>query len=129
MDDAGPRDSEPLESGSDKLASLRARLNETETELRDLGYRTERCVAHPGSRLSGQIFDEEVLILLLFGAIRTRIDQELVDLQPGERLEIPPGVPFTLMILGDANAYWLQASRKEDLQAPQPGERAADSTE
>ena len=113
MADESSRNGEPVGSDRSRLADLRHRLHEAEADLRARGYRVERCVAHPGSEISNQIFTEEILILLLSGRLRVRSEQETSDLGAGDPLHVPPGVPFALTVRGESTAYWLQGFRRE----------------
>lgn len=96
-----------------KLEALRQKLHQTESELRDLGYRTERSVAHPGSTASNQTFGEETLILVLSGSLQVECQDQILALGPGDHLNVPGGVPYVMKVLGETAAYWIQANRKE----------------
>jgi mannose-6-phosphate isomerase-like protein (cupin superfamily) len=95
------------------LESLRRRLQKTEGQLEDQGYRTERATAHPGYQASNQIFGEETLILVHFGTLRAEWQEQAVSLGPGDHLHVPAGVPYQLSVEGETTAYWIQAHRKE----------------
>jgi quercetin dioxygenase-like cupin family protein len=95
------------------LQSLRRKLEQTEQELRNLGYQVERCVNPPGAQIGNQRFDGEILILVLFGRIRSQSGETMVDLVEGDRLHVPSGVPFTLVVEGETPGYWLQAFRPD----------------
>jgi len=100
------------------LESLRLRLNETEAELRGLGYTTDRCVYPPGAFLSHQVFEGEVVVLLLYGRILVTSNQQSAELHPGGRVRVPSGVPFSLRVLGETSAYWIQAFRPDEKPRP-----------
>ncbi len=104
-----------------RLEPLRRTIEKTESDLRDLGYTVERCVMSPGAVLSNQIFDEKTLIILLFGRIRVTSNEQSEQLNPGDRLEVPSGVPYALQVEGETAAYWLHALPKEDV--PEPKDR------
>jgi len=97
----------------DGLESLRERLAQIEEELRGLGYETDRCVNPAGARIAHQVFGDEILILVLFGKLRTESDGRLLVLGVGDRLCVPAGVPFTIEVLGETSAYWIQAHRPD----------------
>ncbi len=107
------------------LASLRRNLERTEADLRRLGYATERCVAPPGATISNQLFEGEILILVLFGCLWTQSNEQTVELGPGDRLHVPSGVPFALRVIGETSVYWLQAIRP-DPEAAEAGKPPAD---
>lgn len=113
MANTSPSDSEPVRGEDARLISLRHNLEKAESELRDQGYIVERCVTPPGVRLSSQLFDQEILILLIFGSLVTQSNEEEVELAAGDRLRVPPGVPFSLQASGETPAYWLHALRTE----------------
>ncbi len=104
-----------------RLEPLRRTIEKTESDLRGLGYTVERCVLTPGAVLSNQIFDEKTLIVLLFGHIRVTSNEQSEHLGPGDRLEVPSGVPYALQVEGETAAYWLHALLNEDV--PKPKER------
>lgn len=108
---AGARapDSEPVKDEDPRLESLRRRIEETEADLADLGYQVDRCVTPPGVRLSNQIFDERCLILVLLGHLQITSKEETLLLGPGDRVEIPSGVPYALQAEGETDAFWLHA--------------------
>jgi mannose-6-phosphate isomerase-like protein (cupin superfamily) len=102
-------------------ASLRAlctRLEATEVELKQMGYRVEREVAHPGTLISQQTFEQETLILVLHGRMFTRSGDEGVELGPGSQLLVPSGVPYSLQVVGETSVYWLHAIRREEPESP-----------
>jgi mannose-6-phosphate isomerase-like protein (cupin superfamily) len=104
-----------------RLDSLRRRIEETEEDLRALGYSVDRCVTPPGVRLSNQIFDERCMILVLFGRLQVTSNEETVLLAAGDRVEIPSGVPYALEAEGDVTAYWLHARILEETPSPEEG--------
>lgn len=109
-------------SGEDpRLVSLREHLHQAETDLRGLGYRVERLVYPPGARISNQLLEVDSVILVLFGAIRVESAGEIVDLGPGDRLDIPSGVPNWIEVTGETSVYLLHAVRETRPQAP-PGQ-------
>ncbi len=110
-------------SGEDpRLASLRDSLLQAESDLRNLGYEVERIVLSPGVRVSNQILDEDLVILVLFGKIGVRSGETQVEVGAGDRIDVPSGVPHLIEVLGETSAYLLQASRKTRPQRPQePG--------
>jgi quercetin dioxygenase-like cupin family protein len=95
------------------LRSLQVRLDQTETELRGMGYEVERCVSHPGAQLGNQRFDGAVVILVLFGRLWTQSNESVVELGPGDRLYVPSGVPFSLRAEGETPAYWIQGFKPD----------------
>jgi len=117
---AGARapDGEPVIGEDPRLESLRRSIEKTESDLCDLGYHVERCITHPGTRLSNQIFDEKTLILVLLGRVRVQSNEESAILGPGDRLDVPPGVPYILEVEEGAPAYWLHALLKEETPEP-----------
>ncbi len=104
-----------------RLDSLRRSIEQTESDLRALGYTVERSVMNPGAILSNQIFDEKTMIIVLFGRIRVTSNEQTEVLGPGDRLEVPSGVPYALQVEGETAAYWLHALLK-DLQEPSESE-------
>lgn len=95
------------------MEALRRQLEQTETELRGLGYRTELSLAHPGSTSSNQAFGEETLILVLAGSLGVECQDQVLTLGPGDHLHVPGGVPYLMRVLGETAAYWIQANREE----------------
>lgn len=102
-----------MSAADPSLLSLRNKLEQTEAELRGMGYTTERCVSPPGAQLGNQRFDGETLILVLFGRLWTQSNETVVELATGDRLHVPSGVPFTLRVEGETSAYWIQAFRAD----------------
>ncbi|MBD3162606.1 MAG: hypothetical protein GF346_09585 [Candidatus Eisenbacteria bacterium] len=102
-----------MSGGDPRLEALRLRLERTEADLRERGYRTERCVAHPGSRMANQILSQETLVLLLYGRVSIESGGERVELRGGGRMHVPSGVPYVLTVEGEEAAYWLQGRRAE----------------
>jgi mannose-6-phosphate isomerase-like protein (cupin superfamily) len=95
----------------ERLAALRRRLEETEAELTRIGYRTERMVTHPGSVLSQQILEQEILILVLHGSLVVEREGESLEVAAGDRVEVPSGVAFSLRASGEGTVYWIHAQR------------------
>ena len=112
--EARPRNGESVRESDPRLAELRGKLEETEEELRGLGYRTDRSVAYPGSTVSNQVFDSETLILLLFGELRVESGEEALELGAGGRLHVPSGVAYRVRVSGETAAYWIEAQRREE---------------
>lgn len=97
----------------ERLQALQRRLEETEAELSRMGYRTERMVTHPGSILSQQILEEEILILVLHGSLLVEREGQSVALAPGDRVQVPSGIAFSLRAQGEGTVYWIHAQRPE----------------
>lgn len=110
------------------LESLRRNLERTEQDLRNLGYVTERVSTPPGAQLSNQLFEEETLILLLLGHLHVTSNDVEPELLQGDRLHVPAGVPFTLTVMGDDAAYWIQAMRIPKPEPPGSGESSGRPT-
>lgn len=114
-------------SGEDpRLVSLREHLLQAENDLRRLGYRVERAVYPPGARISNQLLDVDSVILVLFGRLRAESESESIELGPGDRLEIPSGVPNRLEVVGETSVYLLHAVRETRPEAPQASGAEAD---
>ena len=107
-------DSEQVTGEDPRLDSLRRRIENTEEDLRAVGYQVDRCVSPSGIRLSNQIFDERTVILVLLGRLHIISNEETCLLGPGDRVEIPSGVPYTLEAEGQSTAYWLHARIPEE---------------
>lgn len=107
-----------------RLSSLRNRIEKTEEDLRALGYSVDRCVTPPGARLSNQIFDERCLILVLLGHLQVTSNEETILLAPGDRVEIPSGVPYALEAGEETTAYWLHARILDSTPSPEEGPAA-----
>ncbi len=110
-----------MSEGDPRLASLRSHIEKTEEDLRALGYSVDRCVTPPGARLSNQIFDERCLILVLFGRLQITSNEETIILGPGDRAEIPSGVPYALQAGEEVTVYWLHARILESTPSPEDG--------
>jgi mannose-6-phosphate isomerase-like protein (cupin superfamily) len=95
------------------LVAIRRRLEQTEGELERMGYTSERMVTHPGTVLSQQLLDREILILVLSGLLHVVQEAETYDLGPGERGHVPSGIPFSIRAGGDRTVYWIHATRPE----------------
>ena len=117
MADEAPGNGEPVSAGDDALDSLRQRLESAETDLRGMGYQTDRCVSPPGAHLGNQRFDGEILLLALFGRLMAQSNDATIELTAGDRLHVPSGVPFTLRVEGETSAYWIQAFRPDPIGA------------
>ena len=108
------------------LISLKRKLDQTEAELRGLGYEVDRCVTPPGAQLGNQRFEGAILILVLFGRLWTQSGETVIVLGAGDRLDVPSGVPFTLRAEGETSAYWLQGFKADPRPEPNPSREASD---
>lgn len=99
------------QSSDERLAAIQRRLEETEAELAQMGYASERMVTHPGALVSQQLLEQEILILVLLGLLRVEREGVAYELGPGERIRIPSGVPFSVRAGASHTVYWIHAQR------------------
>lgn len=104
-----------MTKGVRALEDLRKKLESAESDLRGMGYQTDRCVAPPGAQLGNQRFDGEIVLLVLFGSLIAQSGESSIALANGDRMHVPSGVPFSVRVEGQTSAYWIQAFRPDPI--------------
>lgn len=104
-----------MSKGDGALEHLRNKLESAESDLREMGYQTDRCVGPPGVHLANQRFDGEIILLVLFGSLTAQSGESTIMLAAGDRMHVPSGVPFSVRVEGESSAYWIQAFRADPI--------------